>query len=95
MDVEFTHVRNLTGYMQRVVHRLSQEPPGRILDVPAGAGQVSEALRSLGHEVVSGDINEDQEHFVKVDLEGAFPFETDSFDVAICLEGIEHVLNGV
>jgi ubiquinone/menaquinone biosynthesis C-methylase UbiE len=77
-----------------VVDRFQSEPPSRILDVPAGSGLVSEALRSQGHDVVSGDINDEAMYFEKVDLEERFPFEDGSFDAVVCLEGIEHVLDG-
>lgn len=95
MARDFSHVPNFTEYMQIVVDRFAQEEPSHILDVPAGNGLVSEALRDQGHTVVSGDINDEAEHFVRVDMESQFPFDDGHFDAVVCLEGLEHVLDGV
>lgn len=91
---EFTHVPNFTGYMA-VAANLVQNILGKklkILDIPAGNGLVSEFLRTQGHDVTSADINSEHPNYVNVNMEQPFPFENAVFDVVICLEGIEHVV---
>ncbi|MCA8986711.1 MAG: class I SAM-dependent methyltransferase, partial [Planctomycetaceae bacterium] len=82
------------GYMHEAVDFFSSLPAGqKILDLPAGNGKLTTALRNVGHEVVPGDIALRQEDFVYADMTRKLPFEDETFDGAICLEGIEHVLN--
>jgi len=90
-EPEFSHRHNFTGYMERVLAMTARLPAGRVLDIPAGAGQVTEAMRAQGHEVVPADINEHDASFVHADMTRRLPFEDQSFDIVICLEGIEHV----
>ncbi len=101
-----SHKRNFTGYMRAVVDHIATLPRPmekggasgdglRILDIPAGAGQVTDALREQGHTVTPADINEDRPDFVFADMTRRFPFDDDSFDVSLCLEGIEHMIDPV
>lgn len=80
--------------MERVYRYIEAKPrPMKILDIPAGNGLLAAAIRCLGHEVICGDINDRQQHFVKADMEKTLPFNDEEFDVVLCLEGIEHVIN--
>lgn len=88
---EFTHRHNFTGYMKRVEQMTAALPAGRALDIPAGAGQVTQALRQQGHEVIPADINGHDSSFVHADMTARLPFEDEAFDIVVCLEGIEHV----
>jgi 2-polyprenyl-3-methyl-5-hydroxy-6-metoxy-1,4-benzoquinol methylase len=89
-------LNQFTGYMRRAVDHLALLPAGaHILDLPAGNGQVTDALRAVGHRVTSADINGRRADYVHADMHKPLPFDTDAFDGVICLEGIEHVLNPV
>jgi SAM-dependent methyltransferase len=63
----------------------------RILDIPAGNGLLGDRLRALGYDVVQADINDERSEFIYANMERELPFADDSFDVVLCLEGIEHV----
>ena len=90
----YSHVSNFTDYMQ-IVYQLARENRNRmkVLDMPAGNGLLSEKLRSEGHEVISADINKERKDYIYVDMEAKLPFQDNEFDLIICLEGIEHVVN--
>ena len=91
---QFTHVPNFTGYMAVVADLvLSTRRSGlEILDMPAGNGLLAEHLRQRGHKVTCGDINSERPEYVFVNMEKPLPFKDSSFDVVICLEGVEHVV---
>jgi SAM-dependent methyltransferase len=92
----FSHVANFTDYMRIVVDYLAGlGPAGRILDLPAGNGLLSDRLRGMGNEVVSGDINGERPDYHYVDMSEPLPFADGEFDVAISLEGVEHLVNPV
>ncbi|MCE9620644.1 MAG: class I SAM-dependent methyltransferase [Planctomycetes bacterium] len=84
--------QELTDYMRRVIQSFVGKPPMRMLDIPAGAGQLSDALRELGHEVVCADLAQARPDYVRVDMNHDLPFEDASFDAVLCLEGLEHML---
>ena len=51
-------LNQFTGYMEQAVRHFAAAPPGlHLLDLPAGNGQVTDALRRLGHHVTPADIN--------------------------------------
>ena len=80
--------------MATVADELCQNSaPCRILDIPAGAGFLSDRLREFGHSVVSAEINGKGEHYVFADMNLALPFPDNAFDVVTSLEGIEHVVH--
>jgi ubiquinone/menaquinone biosynthesis C-methylase UbiE len=93
---DFSHVSKFTGYMRKIVDWFASKPSGmNILDMPAGAGKMREALSKYGHNVVCGDINKEHEDYVFVDMNRPLPFSDNNFDAVICLEGIEHVVDPV
>lgn len=93
---KFSHVTNFTGYMEIVARYFEGQPKGLcILDLPAGNGLMADALRGLGHEVVCGDINCERPNYRYVDMARPLPFADDEFDAAICLEGVEHLVDPV
>ena len=65
----------------------------RILDLPAGAGRLTDSLRAEGFSVVSADINRVRGDYVFADMNSPLPFENETFDAVVSLEGIEHILN--
>ncbi len=90
----FSHVDNFTGYMKIAADWFRAQRAGlRVLDLPAGYGLLTDALRGMGHEVASGDINRERPDYHYVDMAGVLPFEDASFDAALCLEGVEHLVN--
>lgn len=88
---EFSHRHNFTGYMRIVEGMTGRLPRGRVLDMAAGAGQMTAAMRAQGHEVIPADINGHDPSFVAADMTRRLPFDDQSFDLVVCLEGIEHV----
>jgi SAM-dependent methyltransferase len=89
-------LNQFTGYMDQAVRHFAGAPPGlHLLDVPAGNGQVTEALRKLGHHVTPADINHRRGDYVFADMNRPLPFDDDAFDGVVCLEGIEHLLQPI
>lgn len=62
----------------------------RVVDVGAGEGALVERYRSQGHDIVGVDSAYDSDHVRQADLR-KLPFENGSFDVALCLDVLEHV----
>jgi len=82
----------------KVLNLLGQERKGRILDAPAGTGELSCLLKEKNFDILAADINQDVFkcsgiEFLRVDLNKDFPFTSEFFDHAICVEGIEHLQN--
>lgn len=89
----FSGTEDFTGYMREALAAIGAGPPGRILDLPAGLGQFTDALRRAGHTVVPADINRHRDDYVYADMGVRLPFGDGEFDAAVCLEGIEHMLD--
>lgn len=64
-----------------------------ILDIPAGAGRLSDRLRQEGFNVDCADINASREDYVFADMNKPLPFTDEQFDVVVTMEGIEHIVN--
>ena len=82
---------------EKVAELLGDLPRGlRVLDVPSGPGALSARLRDLGFDVEAGDLF--PESFLAegitcqgVDLNGPLPMADATYDVVVCVEGIEHL----
>src|SRR5574340_208749 len=90
------------AHLHEKVLEIALKLPGkRFLDTPTGYGALSSRLLAAGKEVVAGDIDTgkcklDQSSsalkLVKLDLNDPnLPIDSSSFDVAISIEGIEHL----
>lgn len=81
----------------KVVADLFKDMPAgqQVLDMPAGAGRMREALKEYGHSVTCADINREKPDYVFVDMNKPLPFRDGQFDAVVCLEGIEHVIDPV
>lgn len=62
----------------------------RMVDVGAGEGALVERYRKRGYDIVGVDAAYDSDHVTQADLR-ALPFDDGSFDVALCLDVLEHV----
>jgi len=70
----------------------------RVLDLPAGTGELTQMLRDRGLDVVAADLSPDAfvalgSPCVRADLNAPLPFEDAGFDAMACVEGIEHIEN--
>jgi ubiquinone/menaquinone biosynthesis C-methylase UbiE len=77
---------------------LQAEKRGRLLDVPAGEGALALRLKNLGFEVVCSDLYTEifklpGTEIKRGNLDEKLPFEDDSFDYTVCIEGLEHIEN--
>lgn len=91
LEKDFSHVSNMTDYMMVVLSLLQSLPKGKLLDAPAGGGQVVDAARSLGFDAVGADINMERPDFVFANFNQPLPFADQQFRILTSLEGIEHV----
>jgi len=69
---------------------------GKILDAPAGYGEISKKLQDTGFEVYAADITPEffrlsGIHCEKVDLNQNLPYEDEFFDYILNSNGIEHL----
>jgi SAM-dependent methyltransferase len=70
---------------------------GRLLDAPCGAGALASSLSALGFEVSGIDIEAhpvlqiSKDNFRLADLDRGVPFDDQSFEVVVSVEGIEHL----
>jgi len=89
----FIASHSFTPYMRAILAELSARPPGtRVLDLPAGHGQFTDALREAGLEAVPADLNGVREDYLPLDMAAPLPLEDASFDAVVCTEGLEHLL---
>jgi SAM-dependent methyltransferase len=91
--------RSRAGTFECILEMLEGLPGRRVLDVPCGPGLLSQALRHLGYQVTSADLDagafepRDTTSFQQLDLEDPLPFVDGSFDIVICGDGLEHLEN--
>jgi ubiquinone/menaquinone biosynthesis C-methylase UbiE len=86
------------GAHERVEEILGDATRGRLLDVPAGHGALAVRLKQIGFEVYGCDlypqIFDAEEIEIKAgDLDGKLPYDDNSFEHVVCIEGLEHIEN--
>ncbi|MDD5061968.1 MAG: methyltransferase domain-containing protein [Candidatus Marinimicrobia bacterium] len=82
--------------LKAILRVFENEPRGRVLDFGAAQGMYSIELHRMGFDVVGVDVTEGFQHkdlmkFVKLEGQGALPFQDDSFDLVLMAEVIEHL----
>lgn len=93
MAGDFIASKSFTAYMTRILEELRELPAGsRILDIPAGHGQFTDALREAGLDPVPVDLNGLREEYLPLDMSQPLPLDDASFDAVVCTEGLEHLL---
>jgi ubiquinone/menaquinone biosynthesis C-methylase UbiE len=81
------------GVVFKEILKRVKKPNATVLDIPAGAGQLSDRLRQEGFKVISADINSLRDDYVFADMNKTLPFADEQFDAVISMEGIEHIVN--
>jgi len=82
--------------IEKVVHALTSEPVGRLLDVGYAKGSFADSLVKQGWDCTALDVNRrrhDRIKTVQCDLNEGFPVEAACFDVVTAGEIIEHMID--
>jgi 2-polyprenyl-3-methyl-5-hydroxy-6-metoxy-1,4-benzoquinol methylase len=89
------------GLHDKVLSLVAQMPGETVLDAPAGYGALTQQLLRMGKKVVAGDIDIDKFNreivsadvkLLKLDLNSELlPIGDESIDIAVSVEGIEHL----
>ncbi len=90
--------RSMQGLREHLSRLIVEAGHRRILDLPAGTGELTRMLMGEGREVVAADIVPEAfsipgQTCVRADLNKELPFESSSFDAIACIEGVEHIEN--
>jgi 2-polyprenyl-3-methyl-5-hydroxy-6-metoxy-1,4-benzoquinol methylase len=71
--------------------------PGKVLDIPSGAGAFTNRLLQHDKLVYSADIENimkvENPNFSVADMNESLPYENGFFDSVVCIDGIEHLEN--
>jgi 2-polyprenyl-3-methyl-5-hydroxy-6-metoxy-1,4-benzoquinol methylase len=82
--------------IEKVVHALTTEAVGRLLDVGYAKGSFADSLVNLGWDCTALDVNRrhhDRIRTIQCDLNEGFPVEAAAFDVVTAGEIIEHMID--
>ena len=96
--IENIRAQSAKGTTKGIMALLAEQPPGRVLDAPAGNGPISNLLSEAGHSVTAVDLDTDNfaargVSLISANLNEPLPFAESSFDYAVCADGIEHLEN--
>jgi SAM-dependent methyltransferase len=95
--MKFSGPSNISFHVNEYIRAHAGEFQGKtVVDIPAGDGRTSEVLLSAGAEVRAYDLFTDvfkpgQINSEYADLTRTLPIESESCDIIICQEGIEHL----
>ncbi|MBK6267185.1 methyltransferase domain-containing protein [Marivirga sp. S37H4] len=71
--------------------------PGKVLDIPSGAGAFTNRLINQEKSVYSADIENimkvENPNFAVADMNKVLPYDNGFFDSVVCIDGIEHLEN--
>lgn len=86
------------AFVHEKVLSLLSDSPSTILDVPSGQGAFAAMAQKFGYHLVCGDIDTSRFRLPQtlchvIDLNGHWPFDDESFDHVVAIEGIEHLEN--
>ncbi len=87
------------GVHESILSLLKTEPRGKILDMSAYEGALSQSLKQMGFDVVACDVQPEKLKFKEIPCiyydfnSNENPFHDNSFDMIICTEVIEHLGN--
>jgi len=86
------------GVHEKVLDIIRKLPRGTLLDTPAGQGAVSLKLKDEGFKFFCLDINRKDfllptKFLLQANLQDNLPYKNESFDIVVCVEGIEHLEN--
>ena len=87
-----------TAIYDTVLKALRDEPRGKLLDVPAGHGALAKMLIDAGYDVSCCDLYPQLFSLDGVpidggDLDAKLPYQDGVFQLAVCVEGLEHIQN--
>lgn len=86
----------LPGVHEAAKRLIMPLPRGKLLDLAAGGGALSDWARREGFDVTAVDVSRDYFRpedipFVEVDLNRPFPWADESVDIVVALEIVEHL----
>jgi 2-polyprenyl-3-methyl-5-hydroxy-6-metoxy-1,4-benzoquinol methylase len=97
---EIPHSRQPTvEFFQRYVEKHKQELIGKkVIDLSAGSGFIANLFFEKGSNILLFDLFPDQNKFCSkpclfIDLQKPFPIESNTADLVICAETMEHIPN--
>jgi len=89
---------SMPGSHDHIMSIMKDQPPGKLLDSPAGAGALSKRLSDIGYDVSCCDIDPGNFHFHdKFELQLAdfnndrLPYPDNCFDYIVCANGLHRL----
>ncbi len=81
-----------------VFNLLKKFPPRKLLDIPSGPGYFARKAQAHSFESIAGEIDATLHvfpdvHYQRADMAKDFPFDDETFDYIVSIEGIEHTEN--